>query len=363
VQAALAVVLGLWFALAIPAHAASPHPAWSVEVDAKLGRLILIWPAPTRATLSLVGDVAHMRAERPLAAPPPSSATSPLEPWLLEASVAPDGSALALQMRPDTTARLAQPHPRLTVIEFERAPAPMVLVAPPTSSPAEKHVAVVEPAAGPAGTMPIPRSHPDSVAPSPTVSTALPRDNEVDQPVSQPEQGVTVAASGGADKLELRFRWGGPVPAAMFVRGDQFWAVFPNGAAPVAGWRSLARPEVARWVELITTATAGDARLFRFRTTGPVLIEPRPTVDGWSVQVTASDAPAATPAGSPWTRKPSAANSRSRPQVESRRFAIRNRANGWRCSWLSSPVCASPSRRGWSISSYCRRCRAWSGGH
>jgi hypothetical protein len=80
--------------------------------------------------------------------------------------------------------------------------------------------------------------------------------------------------------------------------------VFPGANAQVAGWRSLARPEVAAWLEPLATAAAGDARLFRFRVARPVRIEPRPSEDGWIVQVTAGEPTPADAGGAPWVRDP-----------------------------------------------------------
>jgi hypothetical protein len=309
-HAALALILGLWLALAPPARAAPLPSAWSAEVEENLGRLILVWPAPTRATLTLAGEVAQLRAERPVAVPP-ASVTTPLAGWLLGAAANGDGSRLSLQLRPGTDTHLTQPHPRLTVIEFSKAPAPAVVAAPPSLAlAAADGAAMVAPAAGPARTMPVPRSRPalDAPAPLPAIAaTAIVVGDGAESTAESspvPAGQVTVAATGGADALELRFRWGSTVPAAMFERAGQFWAVFPGGNAQVAGWRSLARPDVAAWLEPLATAAAGEARLFRFRIARPVRIEPRPSEDGWIVQVTAGEATSADAGSSPWVRDP-----------------------------------------------------------
>jgi hypothetical protein len=310
VHAALALVLGLWLALAPSARTAPLPSAWSAEVEANLGRLIIVWPAPTRATLTLAGEVAQLRAERPLAVPP-ALVTTPLAPWLQGATANSDGSRLSLQLRPGTDAHLTQPHPRLTVIEFRQAPAPAAVAAPPSLAPAiADGAAMVAPAAGPARTMPVPRSRPalDAPAPLPDVAAKAAAVDEGGESTAEPSPApagqVTVAATGGADALELRFRWGSTVPTAMFERAGQFWAVFPGANAQVAGWRSLARPDVAAWLEPLATAAAGDARLFRFRIPRPVRIEPRPSEDGWTVQVTAGEATSADADGAPWVRDP-----------------------------------------------------------
>ena len=309
-HAALALVLGLWLAPVPPARAAPLPTAWSAEVEANLGRLILVWPAPTRATLTLAGEVAHLRAERPLTVPP-KSATTPLAAWLLGAAANGDGSRLALQLRPGADAHLTQPHPRLTVIEVRQAPAPAAVAAPPSLALATAGgAAMVAPAAGPARTMPVPRSRPALDAPAPLSDVAAEAVAVGDggettaESSTVPTGQVTVAATGGADALELRFRWGSTVPTAMFERAGQFWAVFPGANAQVAGWRSLARPDVAAWLEPLATAAAGDARLFRFRVARPVRIDPRPTEDGWIVQVTAGEATSADAGSAPWVRDP-----------------------------------------------------------
>ncbi len=276
------------------------------------GRLILVWPVATHAALTRDADIAHLRADRPLATPP-LSATSPLAPWLSGTIAASD--ELLLRLRPGTTASLLRPHPRLTVIEFQREPVPRA-APPPTPPPAAltpgtpSSAALIEPAAGAAWIVPVPRSRPEpEIAPPPAVAAGEPTPPDQVEAVqaeddADADRSVTVTAKGGPDALELHFRWGAAVPAAMFQRGNGFWAVFPHAGARVAGWRSLARPEVTRWLVPLATAAAGDARQFRFDVVRPIRIEPRPTPDGWSVRVTAGDATAVAGEGSPWHRDP-----------------------------------------------------------
>ena len=115
-RAAIALLLGLWLAMPQQARATdAPAAAWSAEVGAAAGRLVLVWPAPTRATLALSDGVARLRAEWSIAAPSPA-VTTPLSPWLLHAAAVGGGAELALRLRPGVNARLSQPHPRLAVI-------------------------------------------------------------------------------------------------------------------------------------------------------------------------------------------------------------------------------------------------------
>jgi hypothetical protein len=296
VRAALTLLSGLWLALALPVRAAdAPAAAWSAEVGAETGRLVLIWPAPTRATLVLAGGFALLRAERPLSAPSPD-VTAQLSRWLLHATPLGDGAEVALRLRPGGTARLSQLHPRLAVIELgdiaapiAQIPAPPRPIAAPATAPA-----VIEPAAGPARPIPIPRSRPrleiaaPSILPAPVAAAIGPRP-QIGAPTESPAQsrlGVKVSAQAHPGELELRFRWGRRVPAAVFERGRQLWVVFPGGDVTVAGWRSLDRPEVTAWLEPVASTGARGARVFRFRLPRPVRIEPHATASGWAIAVT-----------------------------------------------------------------------------
>ena len=229
-------------------------------------------------------------------AAPPTSVTTPLAPWLLHAAAVGGGAELALRLRPGVNARLSQPHPRLTVIELSRTAVPIALVpAPPAPVAAAVSAPMtIEPAAGPARPIPIPRSRPvvkmmaPAPGPPPLAAAADPELREGASAASPalPNPSVNVSAEGRSGTLELRFRWGRAVPAAMFERGDQLWVVFPGADADVAGWRSLGRPDVAAWLEPVATTGAGGARVFRFRLPRPVRIEPRATATGWVIGVT-----------------------------------------------------------------------------
>ena len=301
-QAVLAIVLGLALSLLCPPPAKAATPAWSVEVAAGVARLVLVWPTATRADLARAGDVARLRADGPLSAPAPSLVTR-LAAWLDGASASPGGREVELRLRPAVIARLVQFHPRLTVIELEQGPLPPKHERTEAAA-GEPAPRLPEPGAGPVWSPPVPRSRPgpaDPVAPTATAPPP-PAPAVAAAPEPQPDRGVTVAAAAAPDGLELRFRWAAAVPAAMFVRAGQFWAVFPDEGATVAGWRSLDRPEVTRWLEPVVTAAVGEARLFRFRVVAPLRIEPRPTADGWTVAVAPATAAAPDAGSSPWSR-------------------------------------------------------------
>ena len=298
------IILGALTAAPSPASAADARAAWSSESRDELGRLTLVWPQPTTAVLTPADGVARLHATQPVSVPP-AAVTAALDAWLLDASAAAGGHDLLLRLRPGTTARLVRLHPRLTVVEFVKIPGPAASTAPPPAAV----VQAIEPGAGPGRALPVPRSRPvapslpaaaETVAPAP--AAVPPPAVEDAGPASPPERQVVVGATPGEGGLVVHFRWAGRVPAAMFARAGQFWAVFPDEGATVAGWRSLDRPEVTRWLQPVVTATAGDARLFRFRLPSPLRIEPQPTADGWTVEFKPVAAAAPETAASPWSR-------------------------------------------------------------
>ena len=293
-RSAPALLLGLLLTLPSQVRATEAPAAWSAEVGADSGRLVLVWPVPTQVTLAVEDGFVRLRAERPISSPPPA-VTTQLSLWLSHAATRGSEVELAMRLRPAVSARLLRPHPRLTVVEFGRnaplaAPAP----APPSvPTPAMPELAAIEPAVGPARAMLIPRSRPQvgHVNPSPPPATVIavaagPQGRAaVGDPISS-AAGVTVAAVSHPGELEIGFRWNRAVPAAMFERGGQLWVVFPDGDAAVAGWRSLARAEVTAWLEPVATTAGGGTRVFRFRLPRPVRIKPVASASGWTIAVT-----------------------------------------------------------------------------
>lgn len=345
-RAALAFVLGLWLAFAPPACAGGAFAAaWSAEVGADAGRLMLVWPVPTRTKMALGEGIARLRAERPLAAPSPT-VTDPLSPWLLYAATLGGGAELALSLRPGATARLSQPHPRLTVIELGRAPATDTLIAaPPTSAAVELAApAMIEPAAGAAPIIPIPRSRPrmevavphSGAPPATTAAAPRPHGSAALEGSAGPQPGVNVSAAALPGELRLLFRWGRVVPAAVFEHGQQLWVVFSGGDAAVAGWRSLDRADVTAWLEPVATTGAGGARVFRFRLPRPVRIEPRATDSGWAIAVSpAGDGPHEPTIEAPLERMP--AQGALVAEIEGELVQLRNPDSGERLGVLLAP--------------------------
>lgn len=295
VRVCAALVVGLIGQLLVEAHdaLAATGTALPIEVRAASARLSLVWPAPADATLITDAGTARLRAVIAMAPIPPDRLEA-LTGWVAGADLIADGHELLLRLQPDTVARLSRPHARMAVIEFGHAPLPFpapAAAAPPT---------MPEPAAGPPRLPPIPVSRPvPPVAEPPPPLSAPEIALDVVRPEGSPTDAerrhVTVSAQPAADRLEMRFRWGLPMAAAMFQRGDRFWAVFPAADAEVAGWRSLERANVAAWLEPLGTARAGKVRLFRFRLARPAQLTARSDGAGWQVTLTAADGKASSP--------------------------------------------------------------------
>jgi hypothetical protein len=114
--------------------------------------------------------------------------------------------------------------------------------------------------------------------------------------------GDATATAGG---IELRFAGNRPLPAAMFQRSGQLWAVFPKDAGVAEGWASQERPELAQWLQPIDTTVTEDALVFRWRTMRPARFEVAADAEGWTLRVGPGPVlPAAAP--SPWRRDPGA---------------------------------------------------------
>ena len=160
-RAVVVLLSGLWLAWPLPVGAAdAPAAVWSAEVGPEIGRLVVVWQAPTGATLAQADGVATLRAERSIEAPSPTL-TAQLSRWLRGTAPLASEPGLALRLRPGVIARLTRLHPRLTVIEFATEAEPVA---------AQQHLGTttvaaetaIEPAAGPVRLIPIPRSRPDS---------------------------------------------------------------------------------------------------------------------------------------------------------------------------------------------------------
>jgi TolA-binding protein len=125
-------------------------------------------------------------------------------------------------------------------------------------------------------------------------------------PQAQPQDrpAVTVSARVEPGGLELHFRWNRAVPAAVFTRGDRLWAVFAGEGADVAGWRSLGRPDVAHWLDPLTTQTVDGARAFRFQLRQAALVDAQGDATGWRITLAPPATPSPTRPGNGLTRAP-----------------------------------------------------------
>lgn len=279
-RAAMALAIGL-LGLALgridPVLAATQGEALLSEVAANSARLTLVWPQPAAVTLTVVGRVAALHADQ-LVAPVPADRLAALADWLDGAASAGDGRSLLLKLRRGVRASLDRPQPRMAVIALVRTnPAePPVLARLPAIA--------VEPAAGPARLPPIPVSRPAVEAADPVASLPAAASSDA-TPASAPvgRSRVIVSAEHDHAGVRLRFRWDGPVPAAIFRRGDRLWVAFPADGTEVAGWRSLDRPEIAAWLQPLGTAAVGGVRSFRLRMTRPAEIRAEREANGWTV--------------------------------------------------------------------------------
>ena len=280
---ALAIgLLGLALGRIDPVLAATRGEALLSEAAAGSARLTLVWPRPAAVTLTVVGRVAALDADQPVALVS-ADRLAALADWLDGATSAGDGRSLLLKLRRGVRASLDRPHPRMAVIALSRT----IPVEPPVL--ARLPAIAVEPAAGPARPPPIPVSRP-AVAAAEPVATSPAAAPSVATPGSDPvgRSRVIVSAEPGRDGVRLRFRWGGPVPAAIFRRGDRLWVAFPADEAEVAGWRSLDRPELAAWLQPLGTTAVGGVRSFRLRMTRPAEIRAEPQANGWTVALHAA---------------------------------------------------------------------------
>jgi hypothetical protein len=128
--------LGLAFALGllVAVVAGWPSPvAWAqaaftgrveIRADARgdAGRLLLVWPGPTKVELVGVGPAVRLRSSRPLSGDV-AAAVRQLSRWLTAMTPTGRPGELTLRLRDGVGARLEQPHPRLTVVELNRLPA------------------------------------------------------------------------------------------------------------------------------------------------------------------------------------------------------------------------------------------------
>lgn len=279
----LALVSGAW-------AADGGRVAIRSDVRPEIGRLLLIWPEPVTAALAVKGDTATLRTSHPLdgdLAP----ATGQLAAWLIGGKRLAAGNGLELRLRADVGARLNQLHPRLIVIELFHPSQPTALASAPTIVTADRPARPWIP--------PLPVSRPSRMAALAAPATTPP--DNVQPHGSGPERQLapSLGAENGAPKvkvaairspggIDISFRWSGPVPAAVFQQRGVLWAVFGAMKAEVAGWRSLARPEFADWVEPETTRNAGAARLFRFKLRRAVDIAVAADSSGWTLRLSAA---------------------------------------------------------------------------
>ena len=90
----------------------------------------------------------------------------------------------------------------------------------------------------------------------------------------------------------------------MFTRGDRLWAVFAGEGADVAGWRSLGRPDVAHWLDPLTTQAVDGARAFRFQLRQAALVDAQGDATGWRITLAPPATPSPTRPGNGLTRAP-----------------------------------------------------------
>jgi hypothetical protein len=298
--------LGLAFALGllVAVVAGWPSPvAWAqaaftgrveIRADARgdAGRLLLVWPGPTKVELVGVGPAVRLRSSRPLSGDV-AAAVRQLSRWLTAMTPTGRPGELTLRLRDGVGARLEQPHPRLTVVELNPLPAgpPRSRAeAPGPASPAQRNAAGAPrpltaadqasldrgPESRRLAPVPVPRP-----VPPPLPTTAIPEsaDSAKRSPGAPPDTDhpgpalrVVLAAEAAADRLELRFGWEGVVPAAVFVRGGVLWALFGAGHVRSEGWPALARPEVAAWLDPLASESLGGAHAFRFALRRPARV-------------------------------------------------------------------------------------------
>ena len=255
------------------------------------------WSGPSRSPphCAVAGDTATLRTSHPLdgdLAP----AIGQLTAWLASGERLAAANGLELRLRAGIGARLIQLHPRLTVIELFRPGEPTMLASMPAAVAPDPPARYWIP--------PLPVSRPTQMA-EPTALAATettPADKTQlhgsgpDRPLEPPTGAETdlpkvkVAAMRSPAGIDISFRWSGPVPAAVFQQGGVLWAVFGAANAEVAGWRSLARPELADWLEPETTRNVGAARLFRFKLRRTVDLAVTADASGWTVRLSADGA-------------------------------------------------------------------------
>jgi len=170
VRAVVVLLSGLWLAWSLPVGAAdAPAGVWSAEVGTETGRLVVVWPAPTEATLAQADGVATLRAGRSITAPS-QALTTLLSRWLLGTAPLAGAPGLALRLQPGVGARLTRLHPRLAVIEFASETKRIAPITTHTNLSTGTVVAetAIEPSAGPVRPIPIPHSRPDPAVEPPT---------------------------------------------------------------------------------------------------------------------------------------------------------------------------------------------------
>ena len=273
----LLLVLLFGAASSIAAPAGDGHrTVIQAEPGTERGRLMLIWPMPTPARLTLAGEQATLHLGATLHGDPAPAARQ-LSGWLSEAAATPSGDELQLRLRPGMAARLLDLHPRLTVVELFRAP--------PATAPPAADTASAPARPTPRRFVPIPVSRPVG-DPARAAAAEPARPVPASGPPAAPPV-VKVVAAAVEDGVELRFVWSVPVPAAVYARHGSLWIVFGAAEATVAGWRSLAEPQLSGWLAPLLSRQAGAARLFRLELRRPVEIAVTADAAGWTVRLAA----------------------------------------------------------------------------
>ncbi|MFZ1426780.1 MAG: hypothetical protein WAS21_08440, partial [Geminicoccaceae bacterium] len=275
--------------MGMPTMAVAGEVAIRTEAGPDGGWLMLIWPNPVTAELSVVGSRASLRFSSPL-----ESNVAPairlLADWLDGAEPEPAINGLELRLRDGVGARLAPFHPRLTVVELYREQKAPTFVGA-TEAPAPTHHGFIPiPVSRPTMDTPTTPSNDGTVAAAGTAGVDATGHDGYSQSIAPAEGAptkVTISSRTRPHGVELRFNWNAPVPAAVFQHRDDLWLVFGAAGADVAGWRSLERPDLAAWLEPQTSRNVGQARLFRLKLNRPAGISVLKESTSWIVQVAA----------------------------------------------------------------------------
>ena len=164
--------------------------------------------------------------------------------------------------------------------------------------------------------------------------------------------------------MELRLDGTAARPMAVFQRGAVLWVLLDIGAREIVGLPSLERPDVAGWLAPIGASRPMHVRSLRFALHRPAKVQAVASAAGWRIRLgPPNEAPRPVVAGDRFER--SVEHGRLEAAADGELVQIVDPATGDRLGILLSATAglrqATPMRR-WSISSYCRRRRASSGG-